>query len=123
MNFEAMTQKEIDDNRLLPKGDYDFEVIDAWETRSSAGNDMIELQVRISANGHSRTLADYLLAQRPEKLLHCTQACGIEDRYNAGQVADNDFKGKRGRLRLGVERARQGYPPRNVIADYIVPKA
>ena len=119
MNFEPKTQKEIDDNKLLPGGNYDFEILDAWETKSAAGNPMIELEVRIAANGHSRTLADYLVPKRPEKLMHCAAACGVLDRYEAGEVSESDFKGKRGRLKLVVERAKKGFPRRNVIQDYL----
>jgi hypothetical protein len=121
MRFEAKSQQELNESRLLPKGDYDFEIVDAWETHSTAGNEMIELEVRISdGNGLSRKLADYLVPKRPEKLRHCAAACGVLDRYEAGEVSESDFKGKRGRLKLGVERAKRGFPPRNIIQDYVV---
>ena len=40
--------------------------------------------------------------------------------YESGSLHEDDFKGKRGRLRLAVERGRNGYASRNVIEDYLV---
>lgn len=121
MNFQPRTEKEIADSKLLPRGDYDFEILDAEEKKSSAGNDMIELKVQVSnGKGVSRTLPDYLLEKRAEKLRHCCKACAILDKYETGLLANDDFVGKRGRLKLGVEKDRAGkYPPKNVIVDYL----
>jgi len=122
MEFQPFTEQDISDRKLLPKGDYDFEILDAWEKTSEAGNPMIEVKVRISRNGSalSRVLADYLHAKKPEKLRHCCAACGLMAEYESGSLSDGDFKGKRGRLRLAVERGRNGYASRNVIDDYLV---
>jgi hypothetical protein len=119
MNFQPKTEKEIADSKLLKTGIYQFEILEAWEKTSAAGNAMIELKVHVS-NGHgqSRTLADYLLPQRAEKLRHAAAACGVLDRYESGELSAADFAAKHGRLKVGVEK-KQGYSPRNVIDDYI----
>jgi hypothetical protein len=120
VNFEPKSEKEIADGRLLPKGEYDFEIIDAAEKKSAANNDMIELKVRVlNGTGQPRTLADYLLPKRAGKLRNCCAACGLLDKYENGCLSDDDFPGKRGRLKLGIEK-RKGYADRNVIADYLV---
>jgi hypothetical protein len=120
MNFEPKSEKEITDSRLLPKGECDFEIIDAAEKKSAADNDMIELKVRVSnGTGQPRTLTDYLLPKRAGKLRNCCAACGLLDKYENGCLSDDDFPGKRGRLKLGIEK-KKGYPERNVIADYLV---
>ncbi len=121
MQFNPCSEQEISDRKLLPKGDYDFEILDAWEKASEAGNPMIELKVRVSKNGNglTRVLADYLLPKRPEKLRHCCAACDLIGEYESGSLNDEDFRGKRGRLKLAVEKGRNGYFPRNVIEDYI----
>lgn len=120
MNFEPKDEKQLAESRPLRAGVYPFEILEAWEKTSNAGNPMIELKVQIEANGASRTLPDYLLAKgiRAEKLLHCCIACGLRDKYDSGSVADEDFRGKRGRLRLGLEK-KKGFPDRNVIEDYL----
>jgi hypothetical protein len=121
MNFQPKTEREIADAKLWPKGDYDFEILDAWEKRSAAGNEMIELKLRLSnGNGLTRSLPDYLLSKRAGKLRHCAAACGLVDKYLTGLLSDDDFVGKRGRLRLGIEKDRTGnYPPKNVVIDYL----
>lgn len=119
MQFQPKTKQEIDDERLLPKGEYDFEIEDAEEKNSAKGNGMIQLTVRVSnGNGHSRKLTDYILPQKAEKLRNCCAACGVLDKYKSGTVSDDDFPGKCGRLTLKVEK-KKGWPDRNVIADYL----
>ena len=123
MNFKAYTEQEIADRKLWAKGDYPFEITDAEEKVSQqGGNPMIELKVKISRpDGLPKTITDYLLEKTPEKFRHCCEACGMLAKYESGVVSDDDFVGKRGRLRLAIEKAKKnsGYPDRNVIADYL----
>jgi hypothetical protein len=119
MQFQPKTEKEIAESKLFPKGEYDFEIIDAREKTSTAGNDMIELKLRISnGDGIARVLTDYLLPKRPAKLRNCCAACGVLEKYESGVVSDDDFPGKRGRLKLAVEK-KKGWADRNVVADYV----
>jgi hypothetical protein len=119
MNFEPKNEKQLAESRVLHAGVYQFEILDAWEKTSNAGNPMIELRVLVSnGNGTSRTLADYLLPKRAEKLLHCCVACGLRDRYDSGSLTESDFRGKHGRLRIGIEK-KKGFAERNVIEDYL----
>lgn len=121
MTFEPKNKKQLADNKPLHSGVFNFEILEAWEKTSQAGNPMFELKVQISnGNGVSRTLADYLLPKgvRAEKLLHCCIACGIREKYDSGSLAPDDFVSRRGRLRLGLEK-KKGFPERNVIEDYL----
>ena len=120
MNFKPRTEQEIADTRLMKRGVYDFEVLEACEKVSRAGHPMIELKIRVSdGSGGGRVLTDYLLEQTPEKLRHAAACCGLLEKYDSGAVAADDFRGKRGKLRLAVERAKNGYPARNAVADYL----
>ncbi|MGH9354098.1 MAG: hypothetical protein ACRD2G_18370 [Terriglobia bacterium] len=120
MNFEPKTKEQIEDGKLWTKGEYGFEVVAAEEKKSAAGNDMFEVRVRVSnGNGASRTLTDYLLPKRAGKLYSCCAALGLLDKYRSGVLAADDFMGGRGKLLLAVEKGKNGYPPRNVIEDYI----
>ena len=123
MQFTPRTEKELAESRLMKKGVYDFEILDALEKTSKAGNTMIELKVKVSNGNGGRVLADYLLAETPEKLLHCASACGMADRYETGSLSDGDFRGKRGKLKLTVEKGKNGFPDRNVVADYVSAKS
>lgn len=121
MIFEPKNEKQLAENRPLHAGVFQFEIVEAWEKTSNAGNPMFELKVNVTnGNGISRTLADYLLPKgvRAEKLLHCCVACNMRDKYESGAVSPGDFVGKRGRIRLGLEK-KKGYPDRNVIDDYL----
>ena len=119
MEFQPRTEKEIAESVLLSRGEYSFEILNAMEKKSLAGNDMIELSVRVFRNGHNRLMTDYILPLRPAKFRNCCVACNVEEKYLNGSVRDEDFIGRRGKLKVGVERARKGYPPRNVIVDYL----
>ena len=122
MQFQPRTEQEIIESKLLKKGEYDFEIVDAFDKASkSSGKPMIELKIRVSdGNGSPRTITDYLLAETPEKLRHASDACGVLDKYNTGSVSGSDFRGKRGRLKLGIEKDRKKtYPDKNVVLDYI----
>ena len=119
MHFQPRTEKEIEERQLLPRGEYAFHIIEATETTSLAGNPMIEMRVSVTKNGYARVLPDYILPQRPAKSRNCCIACNVEDKYLSGSVTDHDLLGKRGKLRVGVERAKSGYPQRNVIVDYL----
>lgn len=120
MNFKPSTEQEITDRKLWPKAVYPFEIIEGEDKVSQGGNNpMIELKVKISRpDGSSRTITDYLLEKTPEKLLHCCKATGLLDRYESGSVSGPELRGKRGKLRLGIEK-KKGYPDRNVVADYV----
>lgn len=122
MDFKPCTEQEIAGRKLWAKGIYPFEIVDAIEKVSqSGGNPMIELVVKISRpDGESRVLADYLVAKRMEKLRNAAAATGLLDRYDAGSLPAADLRGKRGLLRLAVENGKNGYPDRNVVADYLV---
>lgn len=120
MNFQPRTEQEIQDAKLWKKGEYAFEVADATEKQSKAGNPMIELRLRITDGKSARSISDYLLDETAGKLRHAATACGLLDKYDHGSLNDSDFKGRRGRLVLGVEKDRaKVYPDKNVVLDYV----
>ena len=119
MQFAPKSAQDIEERQLLPRGEYMFEIIEATETISQAGNPMIEMRVRVTRTGYARILSDYILPQRPAKFRNACIAVGVEDKYLSGTVSDDDFVGKRGKVMVGVERAKRGFGRRNVIVDYL----
>jgi hypothetical protein len=122
VNFTPKTEQEIVDSKLWKKGEYEFEVVNGEDKKSkSSGKPMIELKIRISGgNGPARTITDYLLAETPEKLRHAASACGLLERYSTGSLSGVEFRGKRGRLKLGIEKDKKRvYPDKNVVLDYV----
>jgi hypothetical protein len=122
MNFTPRTEQQILDSKVWPKAIYPFEILEGEDKVSQGGNNpMIELKVKVTrSDGSTKTIPDYLLGldKTAEKLRHCCAACALLDKYDAGCVAGSDFRGKRGKLRLGVEK-KKGFADRNVIADYV----
>jgi hypothetical protein len=85
---------------------------------------MIELRLKLTDVKTSRTLIDYLLAETPEKLRHAASACSLIDRYDAGDLPGAAFNGKKGKLRLGIEKDKKKvYPDKNVVLDYVCPES
>jgi hypothetical protein len=125
MNFNPKTAKEIASMQVFPRGTYNFEVIEGCDKVSHAGNEMIELTVKVSdANGASRFVIDYLLEKWPMKLRHAAEACGLLDQYEAGELAGTDFVGKSGKLTLTIEKDKnKKFPDKNAVADYVVKAA
>src|SRR5437868_2287111 len=120
MKFRQSTEDEIAANKLWPKGVYEFHIVDAEEKLSaSKGNPMIELRIEITRrDATKRYIRDYLVAQRPEKLLHAAMVCGVLKKYQDGLLSEDDFVGKRGSLKLGIQKSRD-YPTKNVVLDYV----
>lgn len=140
MKFEPKTEKEIQEDGLWPAGEYGFEVLDSVtlggkvfatcerlskiKPDGSGGQEMIQLVTKVyNAEGNFRIIIDYLMASVAYKLRHAADACGLLDKYEAGQITAEDFKGKSGNLTLRIKKGTEEYPnASNAIADYIVGK-
>jgi hypothetical protein len=58
------------------------------------------------------------------KLRHAAAACGLLGEYETGELSGRDFLGKRGKLKLAIEKDRtHKYPDKNVVADYLTADA
>lgn len=122
MQVTPKTEKEVSNFKVFPKGTYDFEVITAEEKKSKAGNDMIEVSLRVfDAEGNRNTVRDYLMESIAYKLRHAAAACGLLGSYEQGQLNADNMVGCTGKLILGVETP-DNYPEKNVVKDYVVPK-
>ena len=122
LKFTAKTEKEIQEERLLPEGEYSFQISGAEDYISKAGNEMIKLTVRVfKPDGNFLLVDDYLSEKMLFKILHLCQSTGLEDKYNEGVLNPNDLIGKSAMLKLGIQKS-DGYPDRNSIKDYIVNK-
>jgi len=124
MRLNPKTEKELAEAGLLPKGEYDFEIVKSEEAVSKAGNEMIALTLKVyDQNGASTLVNDYLMDKLPLKLRHAAEACGLLEDYERGQLHADDMVGKPGRVKLIVQADKTGqYPDRNSVQDYIVQK-
>lgn len=131
MRFQPKTEKEIQEANLWPAGIYDFEILpdtkigansySTCDRVSKSGNDMIQLVVKVvNDEGRDRVVIDYLMEQIEYKLRHAAVACGLEDEYESGQLHADQFIGKTGKLKLKIEKDKNGqYADKNAVADYV----
>jgi hypothetical protein len=125
MKFQPKTEKEIAEENLLPKGEYNYEVIAAEEKKSKSGNDMIAVKLRIFVGeDHGVTLTDYLMEAMARKLRNFCAQNGLLPQYESGTLRASDCEGKSGIAYVKIEKDKTGaYPDKNAIADYPVKRA
>lgn len=123
MRVTPKTEAEIQEENCLPAGTYDFEIIEAEETTSKNGNEMIALKLRVfKPDGGSVQANDWLLDKIPHKLKHCAEQCGLADDYAEGMLAAESFVGKQGKVQIVIKKDDQ-YGPQNAVKDYGEPKS
>ena len=123
MQFTPKTEKQINEDSLLPDGIYDFEVTFAADDVSKASqNEMIHLKLNVfDEDGKSRLIHDYIVASMEMKLRRAAYACGLGEKYEDGELHASDFEDCTGQVKVKKQADKTGqYPDKNVIADYIV---
>lgn len=119
MRFTPKTKEEIEEERLIPEGEYSFEITESVEYTSKSGNEMFKMFVTVyKPDGKFIQVIDYVGPQMMYKLLHLCEATGLEDEYHQGALEADFFKGKTGTLKLGIQKS-DDYPDKNTIKDYL----
>lgn len=122
MRFSPKTEDELARESLLEAGAYPFEILDATDTVSKNGNDMIKLKLNIFGNnGEQVHVYDYLLEKLAFKLRHFAETTSLLKDYESGQLDSFACVGKTGFVKLDIEE-QVGYSPRNVVKDYVAQK-
>jgi hypothetical protein len=106
--------------KLLKAAWYEAEISDASEQQSRRGNDMMKVTVIVDDGaGGQRTFTDYLTDTNlgGVKFRHACAARGVLAKFESGLIDQSDFPGPL-RVRIGVEKGKAGFGPRNVIEDY-----
>lgn len=126
MNFKPQTEQEINDANNIPNGDWPFEVLNAVNDKSRAGNDMIKLTLRVFVHDTARQIDDYLLESMPGKLFHFCSYTGLAQQYQAGTLTADDCLGKQGFLTISKSKGKpkndgsgESWPDRANVKDYI----
>jgi hypothetical protein len=123
MRFQPKTEKEIAEENLLPKGEYNYEIAGAEDTKSkSSGAEMIKLKVRVFAGEDGGPIiTDYLMEAMARKLRNFCAQNGLMREYESGTLRAADCEGKSGVAYVKIEKDKSGaYPDKNAIADYPV---
>jgi hypothetical protein len=105
---------------LLRAGRYPARITEAVERQSKAGNDVLELQVVVTASdGSERTFRDWLTAsdRGAQKARNCCLAVGELHAYEAGEISAELFPGHDVQVTIGIRKQR-GWPDANEINDY-----
>ena len=122
MQFTPKSEKEIQEENLLPKGLYDAEVFSAEETTSKNGNAMMVVKMRVfKPSGGETRVTDYLLESIAYKLRHFAHAIGLGANYDAGELDADDCVRRSCQVEIGIDDKNKDYPAKNVIKDYIAP--
>jgi hypothetical protein len=122
VRVEPKTESEIQAMNLRDPGEYDFEVVEAIETRSKAGNEMVELKVRMDTpDGRNFTIFDYLVSTEgmAYKVRHFAEATGLLAEYEKGDMAAEYMLGRTGKCKVVVQPAEGQYSAKNIVTDYI----
>jgi len=114
---QPKTEEELDMERLLPKGTYDFEVVKAEEKQSKKGNDMIKANLKVFHGDGFQFVTDFLMEAMPHKLRHFAETIGLLEAYDSGTLDANDLVGRSGKVRIDIEPAGE-YPAKNIAKDY-----
>jgi hypothetical protein len=119
------TEAQISQGGLLPKGEYDFEVVEAYDKKSSAGNEMISLVLHVFDNeGNYHTVFDWLVSTdgAEYKVRHFCATTGTLDKYDAGNLVADDCKELTGKAKIVIKKDKAGnYPDKNGVSDYVQP--
>lgn len=128
MRFDSMTATKAEEQAkaasgLWKPGVYDFEVSDATEGESKAGNGMFTVQVDVyDQDGKKKTISDYLLPGSEFfgfKVRHFAESIGMLKEYENGDIDANDFINRTGKCKIGTQKGKDGFGDKNVIRDYL----
>jgi hypothetical protein len=121
MQFQPKAEDEVKRAFApIPKGTYDFEVLEASDEVSAKGNDMIKVNIAIwQGDKVLCRVFDYLLPSMEAKLRHACDACGLLDRYQSGSLQAVDFIGRAGKVRIKIKKETDQYPAKNEVEDYV----
>lgn len=119
MKFAPKSADELAQESLLEPGLYPFEVQEAIDTWSQAGNEMIKLKIlAFGKDGATTVVFDYLLEKLAYKLRHFAEGTGLLAAYEAGELTAAMCVNREGYCKLAVEKQGE-FPPRNVVKDYL----
>ena len=120
MKFKPKTKEELDAADLMPKGEYDAEILSAEETKSkSSGKPMFKVKLGVyDAGGRQQWVFDYIVCDT-YKLPNIAKACGLFDRYEAGELSAEELQGRDVRVKIGIEPASGDFPAKNKVTDYV----
>ena len=86
----------------LDPGEYSFEVVEAVEKQSKAGNDMIEVNLRFIDGFTAVNVKDWLVSKVSWKVEQFMLGIGMKDVFESGEVSPDMLIGRGGVAELGI---------------------
>lgn len=121
MDFNA---KQMREDALIREGIYNFEVLDAREKRSSTGNDMLNLKLRLDMGGRQLIYWDciVLTPKMFYKIEHFCHTTGMPEKIDQGRVMAQDCLGRQGQIHIVQKIDKETGELTNQTKDYIKPE-
>jgi hypothetical protein len=119
---KPLTEQQIKLGDLIEPGIYPFEIVEAEDTVSRAGNDMLKVKLKVfTPDGRERLVSDYLMEALEYKLAHFFESIGLYSKYAEGAVSAEDCWGRSGEVKIYTQIDKTGqYDPKSSVADYIL---
>ena len=106
-------------NTLIRKGEYDLEFAVVEQTKSKKGADMWKLTVKVWPGGGVRTVFDYIVfPQGLWRLKQIAAACGLQDKFDSGEMETSDIQGKSARGAVDIKEDKE-FGDKNIITRYL----
>ena len=119
MRYDPTPEDQLNQRTLLAEGEGTFEVLKAEDKISKAGNEMIELLLKVwDKDGKQSTIFDYLVSNQQWKILHFFKSTGSVKDYLEGDLDPQNLIGTGGKLKIAVKKDPQ-YGDQNKVADYL----
>lgn len=121
-DLNPMTEEEALVSGLLPKGEYAFTVVNCESGTSRKGQPHLCVTLKVFDNaGEYKMVTDYLSVHYMQfKLRHFIVSLFGEEFYNQNKFTPEQAFDKTGRVKLFVQEGKDGFPPKNAVADYYV---
>ena len=119
MRITPKTEAEVQEAGLLTAGEHPFEVLEATDKQSKAGNDMLALKLGIDTEDGKRAVFDYLGEFAEYKLRHFFDTIGQLEMYESGNIDAEALVGCTGMARIVIQPAKDGYDAKNSVKDYV----
>jgi len=128
--FKALSDAQLDELteiRVVEEGKYKFIVLKSKRTFSKSGNDMCELQLKISKDDVKSIVFDYLvftdIPLNIRKVKHFCDSTGLIEQYKNEDLQE-DLTSLEGYVDIGIKEETTDdygrvYKRRNIVNDYI----
>lgn len=125
MQFQPLTEEQIQTASLAPDGIYSYMVITAKEGLSNAGKEKMDMTLKISDDKGDSYLV-FTNLSLTKLLKHFCDVNNMQEQYSRGCLLETDCRNKSGgRVMIGIDPEKPDgkggmYKAKNIVKDYVV---